>query len=547
MGTINIKPELKEIKVKGKTAVYRLYSRGKLNKFNPVVLGLGDISAKSKQIEAIAAVYDLSGFTNFCRQVDPHLSVPTYLHEFLNWLFENIKIQAISKRYRRGILLNAKLPFFAKFMGDGVLFLWDATDMKNTMMCNIVIGNRNICTKYSSNFVPEIKKHLTDIPTSLRCGVARGMVYSVGNGEDYVGPCINIASRLQKLSKLPFCFSRRGLDFEKGMLEETARAINIKEQDFSNIEKNAEDKFMKDIKGYCSHPKYENLREYLKIITSKKTKINCLILFGEQGIGKSQAIKNQMLELKKDFLYLNSYSTSLSFYKLVYQNRFKHIIIDDCVGIDDEKGIGILRALCNTENVRYIKYDSTSEKLEDVPSSFIFEGSITILTNKIRNEMDNSLLSRAIKREIKFTLKEKLDFMEQIAIFHYPKLTQKGLKEIMDFIKNSVDETNTNFSFRSVLKIIEFYNMSKNRWKILSDEELEKSDELIFVKSIFLLPTDERNKKWIEETGRTIRTLQRKIKEMGLNDKTTRKIKNAYTGKKGVKNRDGKPKIKTNP
>lgn len=228
MGTINIKPELKEIEVRGKSVLHELYSRSKLNKFNPAVLGLGDISAKSKQIEAIAAVYDLSGFTNFCRQVDPHLSVPTYLHEFLNWLFENIRIQVIEKKYRRGILLNAELPFFAKFMGDGVLFLWDATNMNIGMMCNILIVNRNICNRYSSNFVPEIKKHLTDIPTSLRCGVARGMVCSVGNGEDYVGPCINIASRLQKLSKLPFCFSRRGLDFEKGMLEETASRYMVK-------------------------------------------------------------------------------------------------------------------------------------------------------------------------------------------------------------------------------------------------------------------------------------------------------------------------------
>ena len=48
------------------------------------------------------------------------------------------------------------------------------------------------------------------------------MVFSVGNGEDYVGPCINVAARLQKLSLLTFCFSRRGFDIEKHMPEETA-------------------------------------------------------------------------------------------------------------------------------------------------------------------------------------------------------------------------------------------------------------------------------------------------------------------------------------
>uniref|UniRef100_UPI0025D92A34 hypothetical protein n=1 Tax=uncultured Flavobacterium sp. TaxID=165435 RepID=UPI0025D92A34 len=44
--------------------------------------------------------------------------------------------------------------------------------------------------------------------------IARGAIYSVGNGNDYVGPCINVSARLQKLSSLSFCFSRRGLNPE---------------------------------------------------------------------------------------------------------------------------------------------------------------------------------------------------------------------------------------------------------------------------------------------------------------------------------------------
>lgn len=35
---------------------------------------------------------------------------------------------------------------------------------------------------------------------------------SIGYGQDYVGSCINIASRLQKLGQLAFAFKRTGLD-----------------------------------------------------------------------------------------------------------------------------------------------------------------------------------------------------------------------------------------------------------------------------------------------------------------------------------------------
>ena len=56
------------------------------DRFNPGVLGLGDIGAPSKQVDALAAVFDLEGFTSFCSHVDPHLAVPEYLSRFLDWL-----------------------------------------------------------------------------------------------------------------------------------------------------------------------------------------------------------------------------------------------------------------------------------------------------------------------------------------------------------------------------------------------------------------------------------------------------------------------------
>jgi len=216
-------------------------------------------------------------------------------------------------------------------------------------------------------------------------------------------------------------------------------------------------------------------------------------------------------------LYINSYTTSLAFYKAVYHNRFNQIILDDVYGLySDEKGISILRALTNTEKVRYIKYQSTSDKL-DVPSSFIFEGSIIILTNKITPEMDNSLLGRAIHRKIYFSLREKLDFIEKIIRFQYD-LKEEEINDIITFINKNVDETTINFSFRSILKIVEFYKHNKNIWEVLAIEELEKDDELIFIKSIMNLPTEKRNIVWYDETGKGLRTLQRKIKGMKKNE-----------------------------
>jgi len=230
MGKITLEAQYKEVPVAGSDRRLRLLmlSGEQFDKFNPDVLGLGDIGARSTQLEAMAAIFDLSGFTSFCSQVDPHLAVPEYLSRFLDWLFAEIKTGFVKESEAEEKLLWAGLPFLAKFLGDGVLFLWDTRNMSGAEICNIVTSLWEICGNYIHEFHPTIKKIVAQPPQFLRCGIARGTVFSVGNGEDYVGPCINIASRLQKLSSLSFCFSRRGFDIERYMPEETAAKYALK-------------------------------------------------------------------------------------------------------------------------------------------------------------------------------------------------------------------------------------------------------------------------------------------------------------------------------
>jgi len=217
-----------KIKIRGKPAIRTIGGKPRdvilldnkdFEKFNPPVLGLGDISLPAKEVEALAAVFDLSGFTDFCSKVDPHLSVPKYLSRFLDWLFDAIRLELTAKSYPKSKALWAEVPFLAKFLGDGVLFLWNTSNMTEIRICNIVVSLLEICRAYRNTFYPKIKTVVSSPPKVLRCGIARGRVCSVGNEQDYVGPCINIASRLQKLSLLTFCFSQRGFDIEQYMEE----------------------------------------------------------------------------------------------------------------------------------------------------------------------------------------------------------------------------------------------------------------------------------------------------------------------------------------
>ena len=199
----------------GQAGNVRILDKATLDRFSPAVLGLGDINTPSQEIEAIAAVFDLAGFTRFCNHVDPHLAVPKFLGSFLDWLFNEVKTGLTSKNYGDRKVLWTELPFLAKFLGDGILLLWNTRGMSDTLICKVVTTLYEICADYRKCFYPEMRMVVDKPPAALRCGLARGRVFSVGNGRDYIGHCINAAARLQKLSLLTFCFPNRGFNIQQ--------------------------------------------------------------------------------------------------------------------------------------------------------------------------------------------------------------------------------------------------------------------------------------------------------------------------------------------
>ena len=199
----------------GKKLYNDTLSEAEFKKFNLNSLGMGDVSIEGKSISTIAAIFDLSGFTDFCNQIDEHLVVPEYLSLFLEWLFNEIKNESVREMTKGDYYLFNQLPFYSKFLGDGVLFLWDTKDLHLTSIGNIFILLTAVINSYKNKFLPANENKFSKMPNMLRCGASRGDVISIGDGSDFVGPCINVASRLQKLSTLSFAFSKRGININK--------------------------------------------------------------------------------------------------------------------------------------------------------------------------------------------------------------------------------------------------------------------------------------------------------------------------------------------
>ena len=189
-----------------------------LAKYNASIFNLGNLSVPCEGQKALSVFFDLEGFTNFCNKRDPELDVHLFLTKYLNWILEKIKDEILINdkeiEHEKYHAIYSNLPFHTKFLGDGLWFLWDVEKLEKHLLCNIIISCYNISNKYSDEFLPLIRNNMHNVPQKLRCGAAFGTIYNIGEN-DFVGPCINISSRLQKFNGLTFCFATKGIDISQ--------------------------------------------------------------------------------------------------------------------------------------------------------------------------------------------------------------------------------------------------------------------------------------------------------------------------------------------
>jgi hypothetical protein len=192
-------------------------------KFNPAMLDLGNLNIPCEEKSAIAAVFDISDFTKFCNQVDAYMEIPRFLNYFLKWFFACI-VQGLTEE-DDGVKSTfwTDLPMLVKFLGDGLLIVWNTHHMNSKQACRLVATLYNICKAYNHDFYPQINTIISKPPSVLRCGVARGKVFNIGGGRDYVGHCINNASRLSHMDGLTFSFPQRGFQVGEDMPAEYSR------------------------------------------------------------------------------------------------------------------------------------------------------------------------------------------------------------------------------------------------------------------------------------------------------------------------------------
>jgi class 3 adenylate cyclase len=164
-------------------------------------------STASRPKHGLALIYDLEGFSKFFNQPDAQNYVPKVMNEVS---------QAIStcifggtpywQKNKKAVGSLGRTPVHEKFLGDGAMYLWADTPSQPLdsdfvkYLCNRLW---NLKTKFR---VVVERFHevapVVDVPQRIRFGLAMGTIYELrrknSTQKEYIGFCINLASRLQK-------------------------------------------------------------------------------------------------------------------------------------------------------------------------------------------------------------------------------------------------------------------------------------------------------------------------------------------------------------
>lgn len=158
----------------------------------------------------LALVFDVSGFTNFFNKPD----IQDYITNYINSIIDCVEIciwggEAFwvdkGDNAREVPPMDIK-PSLRKFLGDGVLYVWEEDERKLlskgavkvsllNMLWNVQDG-MNVINNSIMEYMP-----IADLPRTIKFGIAQGSIYKLteNSGDiDYIGPCINLASRLVK-------------------------------------------------------------------------------------------------------------------------------------------------------------------------------------------------------------------------------------------------------------------------------------------------------------------------------------------------------------
>ena len=123
---------------------------------------------------------------------------------------------------------------------------------------------------------------------------------------------------------------------------------------------------------------YRELEQYARAFADGH--LNLLMLCGAPGIGKSQCFRRA---LTSNVCWIDGNASAFGIYLQAHEHRNQPLVLDDVDGLyRDRHGIRLLKALCQTDKVRTVSWQTAATLRLGIPRQFSTSSRVAIIANQ---------------------------------------------------------------------------------------------------------------------------------------------------------------------
>lgn len=168
-----------------------------------------------------------------------------------------------------------------------------------------------------------------------------------------------------------------------------------------------------------------------------------------------------------DYVVVKGKATPKALYRLLYENRNRMIVFDDCDSVlRDDNSVNLLKSALDTYEDRWISWRSEQAFGEsDLPQSFKFNGTIIFISNLEQHAVDEAVRTRCFKVDVSMSNEQRVERMKGVLENVLPDVDMEFKLDAIKLIEDNLHLCN-DINFRTLMQIITIRENSAD-WKKL--------------------------------------------------------------------------------
>ena len=155
-----------------------------------------------------------------------------------------------------------------------------------------------------------------------------------------------------------------------------------------------------------------------------------------------------------DYRIIKGYATASALYRLLYENRHRVIIFDDCDSVlRDSDAVNVLKSALDSSDERWVSWNTNSVFGSDLPPCFKFEGQVIFVTNMDMEKVPEPILTRCLKVNMAMSPLQRIERMRSVLVNVMPDIDQQFKEDALNLLEKHVNVTK-NVNFRALIQTI---------------------------------------------------------------------------------------------